>query len=305
MYRVTGLVSAFTNVVGPVLLVGAVGYALGRRGTVQERTLSSLTVTVFIPALVFYAVTSSSLPAGALARLTGYSLLQFALIAVVIAVASRLYGWDGTLTTGLLLATMFSNAGNAGLPLAYFAWGNTGLAAAVGFFAVQAVLTTMVAAYLAAQAEAGGTRALQALLHLPVTYAIAAGLLVAAFGIVLPPPVARATKLLADAAVGVQLVLVGIQLSEIRLGGAWRGIAFATATRLLLAPLFAWGTAPLLGLEGIVRQTSILQASMPTAVTAAVWAAEFAVTPALVSSVVVVTTLLSPLTVTVLLALLR
>ena len=301
----TGLVSAFTDVVGPVLLVGAVGYALGRRGTVEGRTLSSLSVSIFVPAIVFYAVTSSSLPGGALARLTGYLILQFALIAVVIVVMSRIYGWDRTLTTGLLLATMFSNAGNAGLPLAYFAWGSTGLAAAVGFFAIQAVMTNMVAAYLAAQAEAGGRRALQALLRLPVTYAIAAGLLIAAFGIVLPPPVARATKLLADAAVGVQLVLVGVQLSEIRLGGAWRGIAFATATRLLLAPLFAWGTAPLLGLEGIVRQTGILQASMPTAVTAAIWAVEFAVTPALVSSVVVVTTLLSPLTLTVLLALLR
>ncbi len=301
----TGLVSAFTDVVGPVLLVGAVGYVLGRRGTVEGRTLSSLSVSIFVPAIVFYAVTSSSLPGGALARLTGYLILQFALIAVVIVVMSRIYGWDRTVTTGLLLATMFSNAGNAGLPLAYFAWGSTGLAAAVGFFAIQAVMTNMVAAYLAAQAEAGGRRALQALLRLPVTYAIAAGLLIAAFGIVLPPPVARATKLLADAAVGVQLVLVGVQLSEIRLGGAWRGIAFATATRLLLAPLFAGGTAPLLGLEGIVRQTGILQASMPTAVTAAIWAAEFAVTPALVSSVVVVTTLLSPLTITVLLALLH
>jgi predicted permease len=299
------LVSAFTNVVGPVLLVGGAGYALGRRRAVDGRALSSLSVAVFMPGIVFYAVTSSALQSVSLARFTGYLLVQFAVIAFLTAGTSRLYGWDRTLTTGLLLATMFSNAGNAGLPLAYFAWGNTGLAAAVGFFAVQAVMTNMVAAYLAAQAEAGAARALEALLRLPVTYAVAAGLLIDSLGIMLPPPIARATKLLADGALGVQLILVGVQLSEVRFSGAWRGIAFASAMRLVLAPALAWGTAPLLGLEGIARQTSILQASMPTAVSAAIWASEFAVTPALVSSVVVVTTLLSPLTITILLVLLR
>jgi predicted permease len=76
------------------------------------------------------------------------------------------------------------------------------------------------------------------------------------------------------------------------------------ATRLLIAPLIAWSTAPLLGLAGVVRQTSILQASLPTAVTTAIWAAEFGVTPSLVSSAVVATTLLSPVTVTALLVLL-
>ncbi len=301
----TGLLSAFTGVVGPVLLVGAAGYALGRARIAEAGTLTSLSVAVFVPALAFYALTSSGLPKGTLVQFTEYIVLQLVLIGLIITSVSRLYGWDRTLTTGLLLATLFSNAGNAGLPLAYFAWGSAGLATAIGFFAIQVVLTNMVLAYLAARAEAGAMGALQALLRLPVTYAIVAGLLLDLLGVALPGPLARATKLLADGAVAVQLLLVGVQLSEVRFSGAWRGIAFATVMRLVLAPILAWTTAPLVGLEGIARQTSILQASMPTAVAAAIWASEFAVIPALVSSVVVITTLLSPLTVTVLLVLLR
>lgn len=57
--------------------------------------------------------------------------------------------------------------------------------------------------------------------------------------------------------------------------------------------------------RGRARQTSILQSSLPTAVTAAIWAAEFGVAPALVSGAVIVTTPLSPLTIAVLLTLLR
>jgi predicted permease len=67
----------------------------------------------------------------------------------------------------------------------------------------------------------------------------------------------------------------------------------------------AWVSAPWVGLDGVARQTSILQSSLPTAVTAAIWASEFGVAPALVSGAVIVTTLLSPLTVAVLLTLLR
>ncbi len=304
-YTVTDLVSAFTDVVGPVLLIGAAGYTLGRRQIAEARTLTSLSVAVFVPALAFYALTTSTLPWATLAQFAGYIILQFFLIGLIIALAARIYGWDRKLTTGLLLATLFSNAGNAGLPLAFFAWGNAGLSAAVGFFAMQVVATNMLAAYLAARADAGALHAVRALLRLPVTYAIIAGLLLNLWGVVLPLPIAKATQLLANGAVAVMLLLVGVQLAEVRFGGEWRGIAFATVTRLLVAPVLAWGTASLVGLEGVARQTGILQASLPTAVTAAIWASEFAVVPALVSSVVVVTTLLSPLTITVLLVLLR
>lgn len=300
-----GLIATFTDVIGPVLLIGAAGYALGRRRIAEARTLSSLSVAVLVPALTFFALTTSALSRTTLAQFTGYSLLQFALIGIVISLAARIYGWDRTATTGFLLATLFSNAGNAGLPLALFAWGSAGLTAAVGFFAVQAVVVTVLAAYLAARAGAGTLRAVHALLRLPVTYAIAAGLLLNLLGIAPPPPIAKATQLLANGAVAIMLLLVGVQLTEVHLAGEWRGIAFATVIRLLVAPVLAWGTAPLLGLDGVARQTSILQASLPTAVTAAIWASEFAVAPALVSSVVVVTTLLSPLTITVLLVLLH
>src|SRR5574340_860122 len=143
-----GLLTAFTDVIGPVMLIGAAGYVLGRRQIAEARTLSSLSVSVLVPALAFYALTTSALPRIALAQFAGYILLQFALIGLLITLAARGYGWDRTLTTGLLLATLFSNAGNAGLPLAFFAWGTRGLAAALAFFAVQAVIGNVLAAYI-------------------------------------------------------------------------------------------------------------------------------------------------------------
>jgi len=63
--------------------------------------------------------------------------------------------------------------------------------------------------------------------------------------------------------------------------------------------------APRFGLHGSARQAAIFESSMPTAVLASIFAAEYDVEPSLVASVVLLTTVLSPFTLTPLLAALR
>ncbi len=288
-----------------MLLIGAAGYALGRAKLVDAQPLTSLSVAVLAPAISFYAVTTATGDHTVLARMAAYLVVQLVLIGAIAVAAASVARWDRTRRTALLLATLFSNAGNAGLPLALFAWGSRGLAAALAFFAVQAVLVNVLAAYIAAHAESGARRALRTLARLPITYAVAAGLLLDVLGVVPPAPVARAAELLANGAVAVMLLLIGVQLAQVHPNGEWPAITVATIIRLGIAPVLAWVTAPWVGLEGVARQTSILQSSLPTAVTAAIWASEFGVAPALVSGAVIVTTLASPLTVAVLLTLLR
>jgi predicted permease len=59
-----------------------------------------------------------------------------------------------------------------------------------------------------------------------------------------------------------------------------------------------------MSLQGSALQAGVTEASMPTAVMATVLATEYDVEPAFVTTVVTTTTLLSPLTLTPLLALL-
>ncbi|HET8999256.1 MAG TPA: AEC family transporter [bacterium] len=288
-----------------MLLIAAVGYTLGRTHVVQAHFLTALSVQVLIPALVFYALTTSTLPRTAFAQISGFIVLQFFVLALVVWLAARLGRWGRVRTAGVLFATQMSNAGNAGLPLAFFAWGQPGLNAAVGFFAIYAVLVALLSVYIGARAGTSSANPARALLRQPVTYAIIVGLLLNLLGVTLPSPIAKAAQILANGSISMFLLLIGLQLAEVQLGVEFREIAFATVVRLLVAPILAWVSAPVLGLEGVVRQTSILLASLPTAVSAAVWATEFGTDPALVSSVVVVTTLLSVITITGLLVLLR
>ena len=62
-------------------------------------------------------VTSPTRDHGVLVRMAAFIALQLSLLGAIAVVAALCFGWDRARRTGLLLASLFSNSGNAGLPL--------------------------------------------------------------------------------------------------------------------------------------------------------------------------------------------
>jgi predicted permease len=219
-------------------------------------------------------------------------------------VVARLIRWRGPAQGGLLLATLFANSGNVGLPLALFAFGPDGLAIAGGWFAVMAIGSSTIGPYIAARARVGALGALARVVRQPIIYAVLAGVIVNLSGWSLPGPVAKASQLLAGGAVAAMLLLVGLQLARLTVREEAPGATLATAIRLLAVPPIAWAAGRLVGLEGMAFAVAILQASTPTSVSSALWALEFDARSALASAAVVLSTVASVVTLTVLLAML-
>ena len=82
-------------------------------------------------------------------------------------------------------------------------------------------------------------------------------------------------------------------------------IGLAIVVTLVISPLLAFGMVNVLGLSGAARQAAMLEASMPSAVVTTILALEYGVMPSFVTSVVLASTLLSPITVTLLIAFLK
>ncbi len=301
---ITGVGAAFVQSVLPVLLIGGLGYLVGRARSLDLAPITGLTVLVLVPAIVFDSLARATLPRDLLSRLVLHVALQLAAIWLLTVIIARLVGWRGPAQGGLLLATLFSNAGNVGLPLALFAFGPDGLAIAGGWFAVMAIGASTIAPYLAARARVGVRGALGRVGRQPIIYAVAAGVVANLSGWSLPGPVAKASELLAGGAVALMLLLLGLQLARLTVRQEARGAALATVIRLLAVPPIAWVAGRLVGLEGMALAVAVVQASTPTAVTSALWALEFDARPALVSAAVVLSTVVSVVTLTVLLAVL-
>jgi predicted permease len=110
---------------------------------------------------------------------------------------------------------------------------------------------------------------------------------------------------MSDAALPVMILVLGMQLERATWPERPIMVAAAVGLSIVVTPLAAIGIAELVGLRGAAFQAGVLQASMPTAVITTILALEFDVTPNFVTSVVCLSTLLSPMTVTLLIAYLQ
>ena len=101
------------------------------------------------------------------------------------------------------------------------------------------------------------------------------------------------------------ILVLGMQLERTRRIERLPLVGLATALKLVVAPLLAVVLAGVFGLEGVARQAGVSQSGSPTAVTTTILAMEYNTAPGFVTSVVTLSTVLCPLTLTVLIALLQ
>ena len=121
----------------------------------------------------------------------------------------------------------------------------------------------------------------------------------------LPLAVMRPIGMLSDAALPVMLLVMGMQLERAVMPTHPAAVAVAVALSLVVSPLVGVGLSILLGLSGPARQAAILLASMPAAVVTTVLALEFDLDPNFATSVVFVSTVLSPFSLVLIIAYLQ
>jgi predicted permease len=257
---------------------------------------------VFAPCLIYDIIVSNAVPGDDLMRMIAFALAANLGLGAVAAIVGRVLGWARPLTAAVVLVVLLPNAGNYGLSASLFAFGDEGLAQAGVYFVTSAILTFTAGVFVASLGRASLGTALVGLIRVPTIWAVALALVSTSTGWMLPFPLERTVDLLSQASIPTFLVILGMQLRGRGINGPALPVAFSTAMRLLGGCLAGLALAPLFGLEGVARQAGILQSAMPSAIICIVIATEYDAEPAFATSVVFLTTLLSPLTLTPLLA---
>lgn len=300
----SSLARLFADNIVPIILVAGAGFALRRFLNVDVQAVSRIAFYVCYPALVFSLLLDTQILITDVLRMMAFAATIVAVIGFLAWSAARILRLSPSMTAAVVLASAFMNSGNYGLSVNKFAFGQDGLAWASLFFITTSLLTNSVGVYIATVGRTSPGQALLGLLRVPAVYAIPLALLVRAWGHALPVPLARPIELLAASAVPLMLLILGMQLAQARFSNGKGWLTGSAALRLLAGPAAAWLLAPAFGLAGVSRQSGILEAGMPTAVFNAILALEFDVEPEFVTGAVLVSTLLSPLTLTPLIALL-
>jgi predicted permease len=302
--NLANLASILINIISPIALVAAVGFILAKTLGIEARSLSRTMLYFFTPALVF-SLTYKAKLSSEYASIAVFVVLIAALMLIVCSVLSRALRYDRLTTSAVMLGCLFVNAGNYGLPLILFAFGEEGLVRAAFYFTVNSILIQTLGIFVAARGKASARAALINTLKMPLVYAVTIGLIFNLAHVPLPEPLTKAVDLAAGAAVPTMLVILGIELARARIENDRAVIGVATVAKLILVPLMAFPLAALMGLEGVTRAICIVEASMPTAVMATIVAVEFDARPKLVTGIVFVSTLGSIVTLTILLGILK
>ena len=287
------------NNILPIFIVAAIGFALRQSLGLDVKTVARVTFNGFSPCLVFYSLVTAKLNGGELLLLGSYSLLTILAMGLLGWLVGKLFRLSHIDTLALILALMFVNSGNYGLTLLELRYGEEGVVRGIAYFVVSTILAYSLGILVASSGRQTVGQALRQLTRVPAVYAVILALFVYGFDLPIPAPLLKGVEIAARGSIPVMLLVLGMQMADLRQMEGLKVAWLATGLRLVLAPLLALWLAERMGLEGLNRSAMLLEASMPTAVLVTVLATEYDVRPRLLTTIVVLSTLLSPFTLAV------
>ena len=273
------------NIIAPVLAIAGIGFLLEFRGIgFHSETLTRLSMLIGTPSLVFSSLTSTALPDDSLGRILAISSAAV-LVAGALAMAAILVlrlNWRTFLSP-----LSIPNAGNAGLPIVFFAFAEPGLAIGAAFYFVVTLVQ-----YTVVPAVVTGDPGLGKVLRLPLVWAVVAVLLFRITDLPIPTVVADVTALLGGIMIPVMLILLGSALARLKVDDigtstllAGARLAVGIATGLTLITVF--------NLEGVEAGAIFLLSAMPSALITYVIAEHYGRDPERVAGLVVSSTVLN------------
>lgn len=279
------LTSEILNIIAPVFIVAGIGFFLEYRGVgFHSETLSRLAMLIGTPALVFSSLTSTALPDDALLRIVllsiGAVLVGGALAAVAVFVLRQ--PWR-TFLSPLSLP----NAGNAGLPLVFFAFSDPGLAIGAAFFFLIALVQ-----YTVVPAIVTGDPGVGKLFREPLVWSVLAVIAFRVSGTPVPRIVADTTSLLGGIMIPIMLLLLGGALSRLKVSDIKTSIMMAFA-RLSIGVVTGLILVTAFRLEGVEAGAIFLLSAMPSALVTYVIAQHYGREPERVAGMVVSSTALN------------
>lgn len=298
---------------GPVLsifLLIFVGAALRRANLLRQsdaQVVNTVIIYATVPALAFGICYGRKLTweIGAVVLL-GLAALLINLVAS--RGVARLLKLNRPQTGAFMVMSSFGNTTFLGIPVLAAAFHNSPQALLIGI--IYSEFATALPVYtlgLWIASKYGGTHArihdLFSPKRLPAIPAMAAGLLLSSAA--LPKPFLDATHYLGAATIPLAMISVGLMLSARSFKGNEWPIVLAGVLKLVCLPAMLYAILTVCGIQGISRQTVVLQAGMPTSVIASVMTARGGSDGPLVASGTLVLTLASLITIPIVVTLIR
>lgn len=249
-------------ILAPVFIATAVGFVWARSGAEYPSDfIGRLVMTVGTPCLIVSSMASTDVELASISRVAMAAVLVLGVTGVLAYGVLRVKGFD---VATYLPPIVLPNNGNMGLPVCLFAFGEQGLALALGYFLVMMFLTFTVG--LAVVAGGHGPRAMvRAVISQPVLWAMLLALALLFSDTSVPLWMANTLDLLGGFAIPLMMITLGVSLGRLKVKKLKYSVVFS-AMRIGGGLAIAYAVVAALGLTGVERGVVLLQSAMPVAV---------------------------------------
>jgi malonate transporter and related proteins len=302
-------------VVIPVFSIAVLGYLVTWAGLFRTGDIAGLTRYVFsvaLPVMLFDSMAKIVLPDSfQWSLMVSYYVPTLMLFGVTALIGRSLFRQSRPERAIFAMGASYSNTVLIGLPIVSAAWGDEGLLPLLMIVTVHAALLFLVTTALA---EAGGSssgsaiggilrRTTGGMIRNPILIGLAAGLVANALDFRLPGPLDSAAGMIRASAVPAALFVTGASLREFRVTGHLAEAGTLVLLKMVVHPLLVWLPARFIfDLPPLWITVAVLTAALPTGVNASVFARRYDASVAPVATATLVSTLLSVVSTSVLLA---
>ena len=268
----------------------------GLNADITRQVLTSLVYYLLLPALVIQVLWKA--PLGISSFGIAASAAAGVLVSIVLStLICRSCHHDGKITGAVVLAASFPNATYMGLPVLESLFGDAGRSIAIQYdlFACTPLLLTVGILVARIHGQHDGPVPLwQSLLRVPPLWAALFGVLLNLSGIGMAAGLDQWLEMLANGVIPLMLFSLGLSLRWDTIDRSrLRTIIPIAIMQLLIAPLVVWLVSQGVGLEGITRTGTVMEAAMPSMVIGIVLCDRYGLDTGLYAAAVTVTTLLS------------
>lgn len=284
------MLSELLAILAPIVISTAIGFIWGKTGTAFPTDfISRIVMNIGTPCLIVGAMAKVELdPAimGQVALATAMAMATMALLGWLLIRALKLE------IPAFLPPLVFPNNGNMGLPLCLFAFGQTGLALALGSFMVMMISTFTFGLVLVANGQGGWRSRLMEVVRQPVIYAMLLAVVLLVTHTPLPRWMGNTLDLLGGIAIPLMTIALGVSLAGLKIHFWQRSLLFS-CLRVFGGLLLGYAACVLIDLQGVARKVVLLQSAMPIAVFNYLLALRYNHRPDEVAAMVLVSTLVA------------
>lgn len=276
-------------IIAPVFICAAIGFTWVKLKIHYDTSfVTTLATNVGTPALVFSTLVGQGLSAdGLFDSMGGMAIASAIAIFAMLAIGAICLRLLRLPFSSYLPALTFSNAGNMGLPLCLFAFGEQGLAMAIVYFSVTCVLNFTVGVGLAA-----GSMSIMQLVKTPIIWGVGISVAVIVTGYQTPMWATRTIDLVGQVTIPLMLMTLGVSLANLGLRNLGRSFMLSLL-RLGIGFGVGLGVAWALDMNRLEGGVLIIETAMPVAVFNYLFAQRYSRSPEDVAGMVLISTIIS------------